>query len=176
MLRPLFEGQEVSLLSVVLREILLFDLDIIYGAEGFLVMDPLSGAASVIAVVQLTGSIIQICGKYISNVKNATQDIRRLEEKIAALANVLQSLDELLRGSNGKITALKHLVGNITTCSLALTELKNKMDPETTQKGMRKWGLRAFKWPLARSEVDSVIGEIEWYKTTFALSLQVDQT
>ncbi|OQD92797.1 hypothetical protein PENVUL_c210G09392 [Penicillium vulpinum] len=140
-------------------------------------MDPLSGAASVIAVIQLTGGIVQICGKYLNNVKNATQDIQRFQEKIAALAQVLQSLDELIRGSDGnELTATQDLVDNIAKCSSALTNLKEKINPETTQRRMRKWGLRALKWPLARSEVDSAIMELEWYKTTFALSLQVDQT
>ncbi|KAJ5098832.1 hypothetical protein N7532_005833 [Penicillium argentinense] len=140
-------------------------------------MDPLSGAASVIAVVQLTGTIVQICGKYLSSVKNAKQDIQRFQEKTIALAQVLQSLNGLLCGSSGtKLTATQDLIDNITTCSSTLTKLKERIDPETTQRRMRKWGLRAFKWPLKRSEVDGFIGEIEWYKTTFSLSLQVDQT
>lgn len=140
-------------------------------------MDPLSGAASVIAVIQLTGGIVQICGKYLKDVKNATQDIQRFEEKIAALAQVLQSLNGLISGSDGKkLTVTQDLVDNIAKCSSALTNLKEKINPETTQRRMRKWGLRALKWPLARPEVDSAIMELEWYKTTFALSLQVDQT
>ncbi|KAJ5796214.1 uncharacterized protein N7518_004754 [Penicillium psychrosexuale] len=140
-------------------------------------MDPLSGAASVIALVQVTGTIVQICGKYINNVKNATQDIQRFQEKIVALAQVLQSLDKVTRGSNGnKLTTTQDLVDTIAKCSSALARLKDKIDPETTQRGMRKWGLRAFRWPLARSELDDAIMELEWYKTTFALSLQVDQT
>ncbi|CAI7609840.1 unnamed protein product, partial [Penicillium glandicola] len=140
-------------------------------------MDPLSGAASVIAVIQLTGSILQICGKYLNNVKNAKQDIQRFQEKVAALSQVLHSLDELIRGSDGnKLTATQDLIHNIAKCSSALTNLKEKINPETTQRHMRKWGLRAFKWPLARSEVDFAIMELESYKTTFTLSLQVDQT
>lgn len=139
-------------------------------------MDPLSGAASVIAVVQLTGTIAQICGKYLNNVKNAKQDIQRFQEKTIALAQVLQSLDELLHRSNGiELTATKSLVDNIATCYSALTKLKEKIDPETTQGHMRKWGLRAFKWPLTRSELDDALNEIEGYKTTFSFSLQVDQ-
>ena len=140
-------------------------------------MDPLSGAASVIAVIQLTGVILQICGKYLNNVKNAKKDIQLFQEKVAALSQVLHSLDELIRGSDGnKLTATQDLVDNIAKCSSALTNLKERINPETTQKQMRKWGLRALKWLLARSEVDFAIMELESYKTTFALSLQVDQT
>lgn len=141
-------------------------------------MDPLSGAASVIAVIQVTGSIVQICRKYLNNVNNATRDIQRLQEKIVVLAQVLQSLNELIHRSNGNrlTTTMQNLIDNIAKCSSTLTNLKEKIDPKTTQRGMRKWGLRAFKWPLGRSEVDDAIMELEWYKTTFALALQVDQT
>jgi hypothetical protein len=164
-------------LSIILRDILLFTFDIINTVEGLLTMDPLSGAASVIAVIQLTGVILQICGKYLNNVKSAKQDIQRFQEKVAALSQVLHSLDELIRGSDGnKLTATQDLLDNIAKCSSALTNLKERINPETTQKQMRKWGLRALKWPLARSEVDFAIMELESYKTTFALSLQVDQT
>lgn len=140
-------------------------------------MDPLSGPASVFAVIQLTGGILQICGKYLNNVKNAKQDIQRFQEKVVVLSQVLHSLDELIRGSNGNtLTATQDLVDNIAKCSSALTNLKEKINPETTQRPMRKWGLRALKWPLARSEVDFAIMELESYKTTFDLLLQVIQT
>lgn len=99
------------------------------------------------------------------------------KRRLSPPARVLQSLDELLHGPNSeKITATQDLVNNITTCSSVLTKLKERIEPETTQKQIRKWGLRAFRWPLKRSEVNDVIGEIERYKTMFGLSLLVDQT
>ncbi|KAJ6084355.1 hypothetical protein N7486_011155 [Penicillium sp. IBT 16267x] len=140
-------------------------------------MDGLSGAASIIAVLQVAGGIIKICGKYLHHVKNASQDIQRFQDKIAALRHALQSLDELTYGSNGrKLTATQDLFNNIAKCASVLTNLKEKIDPETTQKGVRKWVSRGWKWPLARSEVDYAITELESYKTTFTLALQVDQT
>lgn len=53
-------------------------------------MDPLSGVASVIAVIQLTGAIVQICGTYMEKVKDATQDILHFQQEIIALAKVLR--------------------------------------------------------------------------------------
>ena len=80
--------------------------------------------------------------KYLNNVKNATQDIQRFQVKIAALAQVLQSLDELIRGSNdNKLTATQELVDSVVKCSSALP----KIDPETTQRGMRKMGPSGFQ-------------------------------
>jgi hypothetical protein len=38
-------------------------------------MDGLSSAASVIAVIQVAGSLVSICGGYIQKVKHASNDI-----------------------------------------------------------------------------------------------------
>lgn len=139
-------------------------------------MEPLSGAASIIAVIQLTGAIAQICTSYIGKVKEARQDIIHLHEEVDALSLVLKSFNQLLHDpSSTNLIASQDLVDNITKCSLALTMLKKKIDPEITQRRMRKWGLRAFRWPLKREEVVKAIGEIERYKTLFQLSLLVDQ-
>ncbi|KAF5855116.1 hypothetical protein ETB97_010035 [Aspergillus alliaceus] len=140
-------------------------------------MDPLSGAASVIAVVQLTDRIVQICGKYLNSVRNAKEDIQQFQLEIVALTQVLRSLNELLRGPDGaKLLVTQDLANNIAKCSSALTKLKERIEPETTQRQMRKWGLRALKWPLTRSELEKSADEIQRYTTMFSLALQVDQT
>ena len=41
---------------------------------------------------------------------------------------------------------------------------------------MRKMGLRALKWPLKRTEMEAIIQNLERYKSSFNLSLQLDQT
>ncbi|KAJ9267667.1 hypothetical protein DTO195F2_1 [Paecilomyces variotii] len=139
-------------------------------------MEPLSSAASVIAVLQLTGAIAQICGSYIRKVEEARQDILRLQEEVDALSQVLKSLNKILHSTDStKLVAPQDLIENIARCSSTLTVLREKIDPENTQRRMRKWGLRAFKWPLNR-EVFKAISEIERYKTLFGLSLLVDQT
>lgn len=49
-------------------------------------MDGLSSAASVIAAIQLAGSIVKICGGYIKEVKDAKDEIRELLETVTGLA------------------------------------------------------------------------------------------
>lgn len=140
-------------------------------------MEALSGAASVIAVIQVAGSIAQICGGYISKVKNANQDICHLQQEVSRLGEVLKTLYELLRGRDGgKLITSDALFHDVANCSSTLANLKKKIDPETTQNPMRKWGLRALKWPLQHAEVEKVISDIERYKSLFSLALQVDQT
>jgi hypothetical protein len=137
----------------------------------------LSGAASVIAVIQLTGAITQICGSYIRKVDEARQDIFHLQEEVDALSRVLDSLYRLLNSTKTtKLVASQDRINTVAKCSSTLRTLREKIDPEITQRRMRKWGLRAFKWPLKREEVVKAISKIERYKTLFELSLLVDQT
>lgn len=151
-------------------------LSIIEPVSRTLKMEPLSGAASVIAVIQLTGAIAKICGSYIGQVKEAKKDILHLQEEVNALSQVLKSLEKLLQElSEEKLATSQDLVDNITKCSLGLAILKEKIDPEIAQRRMRKWGFRAFKWPLKREQVVKAISEIERYKTLFDLSFQIEQ-
>lgn len=139
------------------------------------IMEALSSAASVIAVVQITGSIVQICGGYISKVKSAKQDILRLQQEVSSLGEVLRMLNELLHGPDStKLTTSHTLFNDVANCSSTLTILKEKIDLETTQNPMRRWGLRAFKWPLQHTEVEKVISDIKGYISLFSLALQTN--
>jgi hypothetical protein len=93
-------------------------------------MDPLSCAASVIAVIQLTGSIVGICGGYISKVKNAKEDILKLQREISYLEEVLKALDKLLRGPDGKkLTTLQELRDGAIKCSTLFKGLHDRINP-----------------------------------------------
>ncbi|KAF5860731.1 hypothetical protein ETB97_001238 [Aspergillus alliaceus] len=140
-------------------------------------MDGLSPAASVIAVIQLSASIVNICGSYIWDVKNAREDIVALQGAVAGLEGVLQQLKELLQGPTGARLSTSHtLARDISKCLFVVSDLKGKIDPGSGKKFMRKVGFRALKWPLKRSEVEGLTKDIEKYKSSFTLSLQVDQT
>ncbi|KAF3030276.1 hypothetical protein E8E15_011607 [Penicillium rubens] len=73
-------------------------------------MEGLSSAASVIAVIQLTGIIVNIlvniCGGYVQEVKEARDDIITLQRTVAGLEEILQKLKGLLQDSNVDSTKL----------------------------------------------------------------------
>lgn len=140
-------------------------------------MDGLSSAASVIAVIQLTGSIVNICGGYIQEVKHAQDDIITLQRTVAGLEGVLHKLKELLQDPYGtKLPTSSSLVNNISDCLSHLESLEEKIDPGKGKRMMKRIGIQALKWPLKRTEVDRTIWDLERYKSSFTLSLQVDQT
>lgn len=139
-------------------------------------MDGLSSAASVIAVIQLTGSLVELCRGYIQKVKGARDEILTLQRAITGLQGTLQDLQSLIQSKDRKaLPTSSRLVGNITDCLSDLRALETRLGPGKKEKLMRKVGWRALKWPLKRTEVEEVIQNLERYKTSFLLSLQVDQ-
>jgi predicted phage tail protein len=63
-------------------------------------MEGISSAASVIAVIQLTGSLVKLCGCYIHKVKDAREEILTLQQAITGLERTLQDLQKFLQSSN----------------------------------------------------------------------------
>jgi chromosome segregation ATPase len=140
-------------------------------------MDGISAAASVIAVIQLTGSIMKIREDYIKEVKDARKDIVSLQKEVAALREVLERLSDLSRGLQSTMLSTSQALADGTTgCLSVLQELEEKIYPGRGKKAMSKVGLRALKWPLRRTEVERVMKDLERYKTTFTLSLQAENT
>lgn len=140
-------------------------------------MDGLSSAASIFAVIQLAGSIVKICGGYIQEVKHARDESLELWQATTDLAGVLRELHVLLQGPQGaKLSSPRALNGPISKCCSTLTALEGRINPGKRKKVMGKFGFRAWKWPLERAEVKGTISELERYKSTFTLSLQIDQT
>jgi hypothetical protein len=140
-------------------------------------MDGLSSAASVIAVIQLTGSLVKLCGGYIQEVKDAREEILNLQQAITGLEGTLQDLQKFLQINNAKaLPTSSRLLSNVADCLTYLQALERRLDPGKGRRLMKKVGLRALKWPLKRTEVEGVAKNLERYSSSFLLSLQVDQT
>jgi hypothetical protein len=139
-------------------------------------MDGISSAASVIAVIQVTGSLVTICGGYLQRVKHARNDIITLQRTIESLQMILQDLLKILRDSNKeRLPTSSRLASEIVHCFSDLRALNEKLESNNGKKSMRKFGFRAWRWPLERAEVDGEVQKLERYKSSFLLSLQVDQ-
>jgi hypothetical protein len=140
-------------------------------------MDGISSAASVIAVIQLTGSLVKLCGGYIQKVTDARDEIYSLQRSIEGIQGMLQDLQKSLQSDDGKaLPTSARLANNVTDCLSDLRDLEAKIDLGKGNKLMRKVGLRALRWPLKRAEVERIIQNLERYKSSFLLSLQMDQT
>jgi hypothetical protein len=143
-------------------------------------MDGLSAAASVIAVVQITSQIFDLCRTYYINVRDARRDVERLRTEIISLQDVLANVVDLTDDSNSSslrtLNILNQADGPIQQCQLELADLAAKLEPHEDKSRMRQFGLRALKWPLTAKEVDNILVAIGRHKASFTLALTTDQT
>jgi hypothetical protein len=138
-------------------------------------MEVLGSVSSIIAVVQVAGSIAKLCGGYILDVKDARQDVERLQQKATSLRDVLHEISD---SSPGHGLKRHHLSANVlesaNQCSKDLRKLQDKLEPKTRHKAMSKFGVRALKWPLSKHAVNEEVKMIEGYLTVFSAALQLD--
>ncbi|OCL10893.1 hypothetical protein AOQ84DRAFT_387205 [Glonium stellatum] len=143
-------------------------------------MDGLSTAASVIAVIDISAKIASLCFRYSTEVKNAKDDVERIQRKISDIKNLLEAVKQL-DGPNGlRLPATHRLSNSPEKCLLELQKLEKKLekglDPGKTRTAMSLLGMRALKWPFTRKEVENIVTTLEGYMQIFSLALQVDQT
>ncbi|PQE14247.1 vegetative incompatibility HET-E-1 protein [Rutstroemia sp. NJR-2017a BVV2] len=134
-------------------------------------------ASSVIAVIDLSAKIVSWCSTYYANVKNARDDIKRLQGETQRLSEILKQVRSLCDSPNGaKLQASQNLRDGIMECEIQLAQLETKLAPRTRQKMMRRIGVRALTWPFKTNEVDSIIKKLGSCKDTISFNLQVNQT
>jgi hypothetical protein len=143
-------------------------------------MDGISAAASIIAVIQISGQVIDLCRTYYSEVRDAKTDIQRLREEITSLQTVLTKVADLANAPSAAELSTLGLLnqpdGPVQQCLAELIKLAAKLNPVQGKDTMKQFGLRALKWPFSSKDVDKAITTIERHKATFNLALAADQT
>lgn len=134
--------------------------------------DPLSITASIIAIIQLTGTVT----KYLSNVKDSPEDRGRLLLEISNLSGLLSTLGKISEESTSDdswratIIQLSTPDGPLEQCRRFLQQLSTKLAPAA---GLRKFG-KSLLWPFQKAEILEILNRIERLKTIFGLALQTD--
>lgn len=129
-------------------------------------MEGIAAAASIIAIVQISEEVGKLCGTYIRGVQHAQKEIERLQTKALALHAVLKRLENEPHTSiDGKV---------IRSCCDELSSIKERLEPRKKQVAMKRFGLRALKWPFTSKEVDLQVQALEQYLALFSTSLQLD--
>ncbi|KAM5342882.1 hypothetical protein ACJ41O_013848 [Fusarium nematophilum] len=134
-------------------------------------------AASVIAIIELSAKVSALCLDYSTAVSNARADITRLKTRVDDLGTTFRRLQVLLGGLNTQaLPTSRDLLDSLCSCTAELTQVQSRLDPDKTGKAMRRFGLRALKWPLDSKEVSDVLSRLERYEQIITLGLQIDQT
>lgn len=144
-------------------------------------MDGVSGAASVIAVVDLSAKVASLCFQYYTAVKNAKADIEQLQEEINRLEITLKHTQRLLESPNGvRLQTSERLADGLPGCCIQLkdleTKLETKLKPKTTQRLRRFLGGHALVWPFQSKDVEKIIQNLNKFRDSLSTALTIDQT
>jgi hypothetical protein len=135
-------------------------------------MDPLSITASVIAIVQLTGTVIG----YLNDVKDAPKDCKEVKVEAANLYSLLIRLQCHLEQEDVNspwytaMRALNASGGPFDQYLQSLQLLESKIAADGRAYRFR----RALIWTINKEAVVSILGRMERVKTLVGISLKID--
>ncbi|KAL6716111.1 hypothetical protein ACLMJK_005677 [Lecanora helva] len=134
-------------------------------------MDGLSAAASIIAVIQMTGTVIGC----LDNVINAEKERKRLQDELWGIYGILIFVKEVSNSGqdgswNTTLRSLQAPNGPIQTLNSALQSLSERL---ATTNGAKKIGQR-LKWPFKEKETKELFATIERQKGILILARQND--
>jgi metal-responsive CopG/Arc/MetJ family transcriptional regulator len=134
-------------------------------------------AASVIAIIDLSVKVASLCVQYSREVAGAKKEITSLQEELGALQNVLNQLNKLLDQPNGaKLSTAPGIKRALGAIKAQLQDVDKMLDIEKSRNPLRRYGLRAMKWPFESKTVEKIMARLEHHKSAITLALQVDQT
>jgi hypothetical protein len=132
-------------------------------------MDPLSISASIAALLQLSAVVV----KFLSDVKGAPDDRKRLLFEVSNIKGLLSTIQDLAQPGEpwlGTVQSLSAPNGPLEQCWSLLKRLDEKLAPVVGLNKVRK----ALAWPFQKGEIKDILCAIEQLKTLFGLALQND--
>jgi hypothetical protein len=135
-------------------------------------MDGLSAAASIIAVLQLTGAVIG----YLNDVKDAPKECQQCTIEASNIQNLLINLRyRLEQGQAGDpwftaVRALNIENGPLDQYKQALEQLRSRVE---TQDGVQKVKRRLL-WKFSKEEVASILARMERLNSLVNIALEMD--
>ena len=134
-------------------------------------------AASIVAFIQLTDSVIRICSHFISSAKDAPRDLVIISSEVTSLRAILAcfSKENLHPKTAEALPTLFAPTGPIQACYRSITALECLL-PKIPDDGTRRMGfnLSDMAWALKESQVRKLLAEITLHKSTLLLALTGD--
>ncbi|KAI9783658.1 MAG: hypothetical protein M1839_003506 [Geoglossum umbratile] len=130
--------------------------------------DPLSVAASIVALLTLTETVLTSCYRYVGQVNNAAADVDRVIRETGGLKVILLDLKGLVdEDGASRLSSLCGENGALTSCIQSLQELESRLLPAARPMSLR----RRLLWPFESKKVDEILSNIQKQKPTLSLAL-----
>jgi hypothetical protein len=144
-------------------------------------------AASIIAVLQITNSVISVCHDYSAAVQGASWELPQVRAEMEGLRNVLQTLEPLAKQAEfanpivrTRLSTLNLLCGTsglLQNCLNEVTRLDERLKSPSWRDRFgpkRKAFIQALRWPLMETETKKALGNIDRFRDTLALAITAD--
>jgi hypothetical protein len=136
--------------------------------------DPLSTAASIVALSQLAAKVFS----YLRDIKNGPAECKSIMVEVTLVRGLLVSLEDTVNASGSEswasaMEALNHDKGPLAQVRHVLETLHNEVEGAVS-KGRGTRVANALQWPFRKAEAASLLNSLERQKTLLALVLQND--
>lgn len=140
-------------------------------------MDPVSAAASIIAVLQIATAVLTACNDYCRSVKQAPKEAEQIQTELGSLKLVLEQLLLLAEKSEASVHTQASVLGKLAqkggeldACLASLTELQAKLQPQNGWKGVKT----ALTWHFKEGEFRKILAKLAKSKDTLNLAVTAD--
>jgi hypothetical protein len=138
--------------------------------------DPLSIAAAVGGLCELTQAVAVTIYEFLKTVKEAKSEIEDLIREVTGLFGVLHSLHLVAARFEGQEIDSAMQVHHIVTCQVLLGKIQralNKAQPKSSL-GALTSAAKSLAWPFEKKETKALILDVERHKSTLSLALIAD--
>jgi hypothetical protein len=125
-------------------------------------------------VIQIAGTVIDLCFQYRNDIKDGRKAITRLMGEVRGIRTVLEGLDTALEeeraSGSARLAILEEIMGQrglLRQCYEELEELKNALE---LKQGWRSIG-RALKWPLTKKDIEKTLQRLQRLNALFGMAL-----
>lgn len=139
--------------------------------------DPLSIAASIAGVVQLSGTVFKLITKFVRDAKDAPSKVRDLAVQTRNLAGILENLKLLASSLDDENSKCALKAQHLNSCRHTLLTIERKLQKATDDfesgKSLKVIS-RRLKWPFALSETEELSAELLSHCSIIQLALSAD--
>ncbi|KAH0603479.1 uncharacterized protein H6S33_007801 [Morchella sextelata] len=131
-------------------------------------------AASILGIIHITTKVASLSYSYISGVKRAPDEIRKLADELKSLTTVLTTLSIC---ANDHGPALLQIQGPLQSCVSELLSIQIKLENSSIKAKGRWWDMSfsRLQWPCEEQETLNYVSKIERFKNLVTLAMNADQ-